>query len=135
MANVLVEIDSFIDGLKVAGKLPTTPGPTTYGTEVPDATITGLYVQYGWDGTPVDADNRESAALRLTVWAPLDQPTLAQSFASTLHDWVLNFWASPNLWRVSRGTGRLPGNDPDTDLPFCTFTVYPQLRATVPAAP
>lgn len=132
MANVLTEIDTYVDGLHTAGKLP---AGMTYGTEVPDASIAGLYIQYGWDGTPTDADNRESATLRLTVWAPKDQPSAAAAFASTLHDWVLNFWASANLWRVTRGTGRLPGVDPDTGLPFCTFTVYPQLRATVPAAP
>ena len=105
------------------------PSGHTKGPKHPaDSTLTKVHIQYAWDGTPSDADNREDVAIRITVWAPAGQVTLASSTAGGLRKRLLDY-SSALVQRVDRGAGRLPGIDPDTDLPFCTFTVNAVLRA------
>lgn len=105
------------------------PLGTTLGVDFPIERIEQLHVQFAWDGTPSDADNREDTAVRITVWAPDGAPTQAQDVAGGLRARFLA-WCSEDVYRVNRGAGRLPGTDPDTGLPFCTFTVNPVMWAT-----
>lgn len=126
--NPVVEAKAFLDALADSDLLP---DDTTYDVDFPTS-LTALYIQYAWDGSPDQADNRESCALRFTVWAPRGRATDAQDLAGALLVWIFDpaaGWTSPNLWRVNRGTGRLVGTDPSSKLEFCTVTVYPQLHA------
>lgn len=104
------------------------PAGTTVSTSFPSSAITVPHVQVAWDGTPSDADNREDAAIRFTIWAPTGKPTLAQDLAGGVRARFLAF-ASADIQRVNRGAGRLPGTDDATKLPFCTFTCNPVMRA------
>lgn len=126
MANPLEETKAFL--IADAANLPV---GHTRGTAFPTAGITALHVQYAWDGTPSDADNREDAAVRITVWAPKDKLIDGQNAAAGLRARFLA-WSSTNTWRVDRGAGRLVGIDRDTGLPFCSFTVYLVLHAVTP---
>lgn len=123
MPNPLVVIRDLIAA--DAANLPT---GTTRGTAVPAPSITVPHVQYGWDGTPSDADNRENAAIRVTVWTAKGQVTSAQDIALGLRYRLLNA-EHDDAWRIDRGAGRLPGTDPDTGLPFCTFSLNLALHA------
>lgn len=109
----------------VSGDLP---AGHTRGTNFPTADIAKVHVQYAWDGTPADADNREDVVLRFTVWAPKGQPTTAAEVAADLRALLVGY-SSDLVQRITRGTGRLPGIDPDTGLPFCMFTATAVLRA------
>ena len=104
------------------------PAGTTRGTSFPVGAISVPHVQYAWDGTPSDADNRENAAIRVTVWTPAGQTTTAQDIALGLRKRLLNA-SHVDAWRIDRGAGRLPGIDPDTGLPFCTFSLTVALHA------
>src|SRR5690242_21896187 len=115
MPNPLVVIRDL-----VAADAANLPAGTTRGTAVPLSSITVPYVQYGWDGTPSDADNRENTAIRVTVWTAKGKVTDAQDIAGGLRQRLL-LAAHDSAWRIDRGAGRLPGIDPDTGLPFCTF--------------
>lgn len=126
MPNPLTETKAFLDA-----DLENLPAGTTKGTAFPSPAITGLYVQYAWDGTPADADNREDAVVRITVWAPKGRVTDPQNAAAGIRARFLA-WSSANTWRVDRGAGRLPGVDPTTALPFCSFTVSLVLHAVAP---
>jgi hypothetical protein len=126
MANPQVEMKAFLDG--DAANLP---ARTTWGNAEPIAAIRLPYVQFAWDGTPTDADNREDAVMRVTVWAPKGYDVDAQDIAAGLRARLLR-WSSPNTWRVDRGAGRMIGVDPGTKLPFCTFTVSLALHAVAP---
>lgn len=124
MPNPLDEIDAFL-----TADLPANlPAGTTYSAYFPAQAISHLHVQYAWDGTPSDDDNREDAAVRLTVWGPKGRVTDAQDAAEGLRARLLG-WSSAATWRVDRGAGRLPGVDDKTQLPFCSFTVYLVLHA------
>lgn len=125
MANPLREVRDFLAAEAAAGRLPE---GTTRDTSFPAQQIGAPHIQFAWDGTPSDADNREDAAVRLTVWTPRGKVIDAQDLAATLRTRLLA-WSSANTWRVDRGAGRLPGTDRDTELPFCTFTVTLVLRA------
>lgn len=103
------------------------PTGTTVDTSFPSGAITTPHVQIGWDGTPSDAVNREPAVIRCTAWAPEGQPTAAKNLASLVRAMLLQF-GSASVWRTYRGTGRTIGTDPDTGLPFCTFTVTAEMR-------
>lgn len=109
---------------------PNQPPGTTRSPKFPTSALTTLHVQFAWDGTPSDADNREEPAIRVTVWGPENSPSLVQDTAAGIRARFLRY-ASADVFRVDRGAGRLPGVDPDTRLQFCTFTVQPVLRATV----
>jgi hypothetical protein len=123
MADALTETLAFLTA--DAFNLPV---GTTHSTAVPDRNITAIHVQFAWDGTPSDADNREDAVVRVTVWAPKGKGSDARNVAAGLRARFLA-WSSANTWRVDRGAGRLPGVDSDLNLPFCTFTVSLVLRA------
>ena len=62
------------------------------------------------------------------MWAPRGHVIEPQDVAATLRARLLRY-SSANVWRIDSGAGRLPGVDPDSKLPFCTFTVNVALRA------
>lgn len=126
MANPLVETKAFLDADHA-----NLPAGTTQGTALPTSSIDKPYVQYAWDGTPSDADNREDTTVRVTVWTPRGKVTDAQDIAAGLRARFL-LWSSAGTWCVERGSGRLAGTDRDTKLPFCTFTVGLVLHAVAP---
>lgn len=126
MTNPLAETEAFL--VADAANLPT---GTTHSTAIPTSNIVKPHIQFAWDGTPSDADNREDAAVRVTVWTSRGKVTDAQDIAAGLRARFLR-WGSAGVWRVDRGAGRLPGTDPDTKLPFCSFTVTLVLRAVAP---
>lgn len=108
------------------------PTDSTFSTSFPDAVPQDrVHVQFAWDGTPSDADNREDTAVRFTVWAHAYEVTLPQDEAATLRATLLRY-SSDEVWRVDRGAGRLPGVDPDTGLQFCTFTVQFVMHQVAP---
>lgn len=117
MTNPLVVIRDLVQADISASNLP---DGTTKGTAVPTSTLVAPYVQYAWDGTPSDADNRETAAVRITVWTAKGKVTDCQNVAFDLRQRLLAA-SHASAWRIDRGSGRLPGVDPDTELPFCTF--------------
>ena len=104
------------------------PAGATHSTDFPVGKLDHIHVQTAWDGTPSDADNREDAAVRITVWAPKGHVTEPQDVAADRRARLLA-WSSGTCWRVDRGAGRLPGVDRDTGLPFCTFAVYLVMHA------
>lgn len=116
--NPIEAIRDFLVDEQEAGRLPE---GTKRQTAAP-ASCAAPVIQYAWDGTPSDADNREDAAIRVTVWTPKGQPTQAAAVAHGLRQRLL-VHSSPAVWRVDRGAGRLPGVDAKSELPFCTFTV------------
>lgn len=118
MANPLAAAQAFLDE-DVADNMA---AETTFNVDLPDEGLTHLHVQFAWDGTPSDADNREDAVLRVTVWGPKSDPVAPADAAQGLRKRLL-LWSSADVWRVDRGAGRLPGFDRDLELPFCTFTV------------
>lgn len=124
MPNPLEAIVAFLTA--DASNLPA--GHTKGPNHPASSTLDKVHVQYIWAGTPSDADNREDVALRITVWAPKGQVTQASTVAGGLRARLLDH-SSALIQRVDRGSGRLPGIDPDTGLPFCTFTVNAVLRA------
>jgi hypothetical protein len=106
---------------------------TTRGTSWPTVLADGkLFVQYAFDGSASDADNREDAAVRITVWAAKNHPSDAIELAGLILP-RFSAWSSAKCWRVDRGPGRLAGVDPQTQLPFCYFTRRPQMRVDEPA--
>ncbi|WP_182377894.1 hypothetical protein [Nocardioides sp. WS12] len=124
MANPIEAIRDFL-----VADAPNHPAGTAKGTKHPAApTLDHVVIQYGWDGTPSDADNREDVALRITVWAPRGEVTEASTVAGGIRSRLLDH-SSALIQRVDRGSGRIPGIDPDTGLPFCTFTVNAVLVA------
>lgn len=123
MPNPLVVIRDLI-----VADAPNLPNGTTRGTSFPTTDLSTPHIQYAWDGTPSDADNREDTAIRVTVWTPKDQVTTAQNIALGLRYRLLDA-SHVDAWRIDRGAGRLPGIDPDTGLPFCTFSLTVALHA------
>lgn len=126
MPNPLVAAKAFLDG--DAGNQP---AGTTRSTGFPASAIAAPHIQFAWDGTPTDADNREDAVIRITVWTPKGRFTDAQDIAGGLRARLLG-WSSADVFRVDRGAGRLPGTDPATGLPFCSFTVSFVMHALTP---
>lgn len=124
---VAADADNLPANTEWGAKFPTQLGATA--TDVPKGIFAATtYVQYGWDGTPSDADNRENSALRITVWTMKGKATDAQDVALGLRYRLLN-GEHDDAWRVDRGAGRVPGTDPDTSLPFCTFGLNLALHA------
>lgn len=126
MPNPLAAAKAFLDA-----DAANQPASTTRSTAFPAAAIAAPHIQFAWDGTPSDADNREDAVIRVTVWTPKGRVTDAQDYAGSLRARLLA-WSSASVFRVDRGTGRLPGIDPATGLPFCTFTVSFVMHALTP---
>lgn len=120
MPNPLEAAQAFTAAEITAGRLPAaTTHDQTYPKRLSDGAV---HVQYGWDGTPSDADNRENAAVRFTVWTAPGKASNASAFAQRLRTQVLA-WGNADVWRVDRGLGRAAGVGDDNELPFCTFTV------------
>lgn len=113
--------------------LPNLPVGSTVSAGFPTAAVSAgtVAVQVAWDGTPNTADNREDVAIRFTVYTNPNQPNLAIDEAEGMYARLLN-GGTDAFWRVDRGTGRLPGADPDTGNQFCTFTLQPVLLAPAP---
>lgn len=130
MPNPLSAIDTFLDELHQTGELLE---DATFGSKVPASSITVHHVQYAWDGTPADADNREDTVIRITAWGPKGKPTDTQDLAGEIRARLLDWDGGATVWRVDRGIGRLPGTDPATGLPFCSFTVQFVMRQPDPA--
>lgn len=127
MPNPLVVIRDLVKADITAGNLPV---GSTQGAAVPTSVLADtVYVQYAWDGTPSDADNRENTAIRVTVWTPKGKVTDCQDVAAGLRLRLLAA-SHAGAWRIDRGSGRLPGIDPDTGLPFCTFGLNVALHLT-----
>lgn len=124
MPNPLEAAQAFL-----TGDAANHPAGTTKGVRAPTSVAEGRYhVQFAWDGTPSDADNREDATVRITVWGAKGNYTGPQDVAGGIRARLLD-WSSSSVWRVDRGAGRLPGIDPETGLPFCTFTVQLVMHA------
>ena len=112
------------------------PAGTTF-SEKPALTV-GLapHIQYRWDGTPSEEQQRERCVIGITVWGWKVQtgPTTTATSEDDLYDLAslvravfLNSGSS-DVWRYTPGIGRLPGKDPDTKVPFCTFTLTAETR-------
>jgi hypothetical protein len=99
----------------------------TISTAFPSTAITVPHIQHAWDGTPSQESNREFCTIRVTVWTPKGQVTAGIDLASLVQAVLLDSGSS-SVWRYTRGLGRTPGTDPDTGLPFCTFTVGAETR-------
>lgn len=112
-----------------AGK-PSLWPTATISTSFPAESITVPHIQHAWDGTPDAARNFESATVRVTTWGPKVggvQRSTADNLASLVQAYLLENGIG-GAWRVTRGAGRLPDIDPDTGLPFCTFTLNVDTR-------
>lgn len=126
MPNPLVATKAFLDADQA-----NQPAGTTRSTAFPASSLTAPHIQFAWDGTPSDADNREDPTIRITVWTPAGKVTDAQDIAAGLRARFLRY-TSADVFGADRGAGRLPGIDPATKLPFCTFTVSLVMHALTP---
>lgn len=108
----------------------------TISTSFPETAIAVPHIQHAWDGTPSQQANRQLCTVRLTCWAPrrITSPTtttVSEAEAINLAQLVLAVLldsGSASVWRFRPGAGPLPGVDPATDLPFCTFAVTAEIR-------
>lgn len=104
----------------------------TISTAFPPAALSVPYIQHAWDGTPGQQVNRQTAAVRVTVWTPKgkvsDGITLAQLVLAYLLD-----AGSASTWQFRPGAGPIPGVDNATGLPFCSFTLNAETRPTAVA--
>lgn len=106
---------------------PTRFPTATISTSFPSTAITAPHIQHAWDGTPAQEAQRELATIRVTVWTPKGRVSEGIDLASLVQAVLLEA-GSASVWRYTRGAGRTPGIDPDTGLPFCTFTVTAETR-------
>lgn len=104
----------------------------TISTSFPSTVLTSPHIQHAWDGTPSQDVNRERATIRVTVWTPKGKVSDGINLASLVQAVLLDAGSS-NVWRYTTGTGRLPGIDVDTGLPFCTFTLTAETRPSAVA--
>ena len=106
--------------------------------KAPTALGTVPVIQYAWDGTPGQQANRQTAAVRLTVWgwkvstgattwttSETDMVNLAQKLSA----WLLEAGSS-ETWQFRPGLGPLADVDDDSKIPFCTFTLNAETRPT-----
>lgn len=120
-----------VEALLTAAK--TSRWPTaTIGTKFPSSAISVPHIQHAWDGTPSQQVNRQVATIRITVWTAKtggakvsDGVTLAQLVRA-----YLLTAGSTVTWRFREGAGPVPGIDPATGLPFCTFSLSAETRPT-----
>lgn len=120
-----------VDGVLTAAK-PTHWPTATISTSFPSTALTVPHIQHAWDGTPSQDVNRERATIRVTVWTPKGKVSDGINLASLVQAVLLDAGSS-NVWRYTAGPGRLPGVDPDTGLPFCTFTVTAETKPSAVA--
>lgn len=92
-------------------------------------TGTGERIQYAWDGTPSDEQQREFCTVRITYWTANGKRNQAIGGASLVRAVLLDSGSS-SVWRYTRGLGRSEGIDPDTENQFCTFTLTAETRPT-----
>lgn len=104
------------------------PEDTTISTRFPDRAIAAPRIQHAWDGTPGRQVNRETATIRVTVWSPRGGKLSDAILLAGLVEAYLLAAGSAVTWRFLPGAGRTPGTDPDTQLPFCVFTVTAETR-------
>lgn len=101
----------------------------TISTSFPSSAITVPHIQHAWDGSPSQQANRQVAAVRVTVWTPKGAVGDGVALAQLVHAYLIDS-GSASVWRIRPGVGPVPGIDPDTGLPFCTFTVNAETRPT-----
>lgn len=104
----------------------------TISTAFPKSSIDVPHIQHAWDGTVSEEQQRERCTIRVTVWTPKGQVGSGIALAALVKAVLLDS-GSQNVWRYTPGAGRLPGIDPDTGLPFCTFTVTAETRPSAVA--
>lgn len=126
MIHVFPDPRADVDVLLKAAK-PSRWPTATISTSFPTVALTVPHIQHAWDGTPLQQVNRQGSTIRVSVWTPKgkvsDGITLAQLVLATLLA-----GGSAVTWRFTPGAGPLIGIDPDTGLPFCTFTVTAETR-------
>lgn len=101
-------------------------------TAFPASGLSVPHIQHAWDGTPGQQANRQTAAIRVTCWAPKGQTSDAIALAQLVSAYLLDT-GSASTWQFRPGAGPLPGTDDDTGLPFCTFTLNAETRPTAVA--
>lgn len=104
----------------------------TISTSFPSSAITVPHIQHAWDGTPGQQANRQTAAIRVTVWQPKGKVSDGIALAQLVLAYLLDSGSS-STWQFRPGAGPIPGIDDDTGLPFCTFTVNAETRGTAVA--
>lgn len=104
----------------------------TISIAFPTGTLTAPHIQHAWDGTPGQQVNRQTTAIRVTCWAPKGKTSDAIALAQLVSAYLLDT-GSASTWRFRPGAGPQPGVDPDTGLPFCTFTLNAETRPTAVA--
>ena len=106
------------------------PAGTTSSTSYPSSSITVPHIQYAWDGTPSQDRRRELATVRVTVWGKKTNGIDRNGtiLLASLAQAILLDSGSASVWRYTAGTGRSYGIDPDSGLPFCTFTLTAETR-------
>lgn len=103
------------------------PVGTKFSTAFPLTLTDHHHVQFAWDGTPGDEQQREFATIRVTYWTPKGHRSEAKDGASLARAVLLDSGTS-GLWRITRGGGRAPGHDDATGNEFCTFNVTAETR-------
>jgi hypothetical protein len=101
----------------------------TISTNFPTSDIDVPWIQHAWDGSPSDQANRQVCTIRVTCWAPKGSKAESIALAQLVRAYLLSS-GSAAIWRFRRGPGPLIGTDPRTELPFCTFTLTAETRAT-----
>ena len=104
----------------------------TISTSFPTSAITVPHIQHAWDGTPSEEQQRERCTIRITVWTPKGKVSDGISLAALVKAVLLDA-GSDSVWRYLPGAGRLPGIDPDTGLPFCSFPLTAETRPSAVA--
>lgn len=104
----------------------------TISTAFPTGPISVPHIQHAWDGTPSEEQQRERCVIRVTVWTPKGKVTDGINLAALVKAVLLDSGSS-GVWRYTPGTGRLPGIDSDTGLPFCSFTLTAETRPSAVA--
>lgn len=84
-------------------------------------------IQYAWDGTPSDEQQREFCVVRITYWTAKGERNEAINGASFVRAVLLDSGSSA-VWRYTRGLGRSAGQDPASENEFCSFTVTAETR-------
>lgn len=106
---------------------PTHFPTATITTAFPSSGISAPHIQHAWDGTTSEEQQRERCLVRVTVWTPKGE--VAESIRlAALAKAILLDAGTDGVWRFTPATGRLQGIDPDTGLPFCTFTLTAETR-------
>ena len=113
------------------------PAGTLYSDKHPSTWKSAPTIQYAWDGTPSQEQQREVCAIRITVWGWKEATSATTNTIrgeddcadlASLVQAVLFDSGSSDVWRYTRGLGRSVGTDPATGLPFCSFTVNAETR-------